>query len=143
MRHNRPCLCLRQEPRHEAIHRCCQARNRALADCKGLQISDYQSGQLGAEAYLASLPAINTTADIKDYAACLQHAVAISVIDPAHAPALLATARMVLNAIRADLTALEIETRLAQSDAKIELSKARELRHRAKLGLKEQSQTAV
>lgn len=104
-RHNRPCI--HKEPHSAAVHRCCQARNRALVDCKNLEFSTYNSSELGAEAYLANLPDLNSIAEIKDYAACINHAVAISVIEPYESNSMLGTARLVLDSIRTEMKAHE------------------------------------
>jgi hypothetical protein len=141
MPHNRPCI--HPEPRNPAVHRCCQARNRVLADCKGLNIEGYNATILCIEGYLAALPELSTTQDIKDYTACIQHAVAINVIDACDAPALLATARVALNAIRADDKAREAEARLRQADDKIEFERARHERLMAKMQHHESRQPAA
>ena len=112
--HNRPCI--HSEPRNRAVHRCCQARNRALADCKGMNINAYDAALLGVESYLAALPDLTTTQDIKDYAACIQHAVAINVVHPSDVSALLTTARIVLGAIRAEAKHNEVEAREARKE---------------------------
>ena len=104
---DRPCV--HQETRNPAVHRCCQARNRVLADCKGLQLPDYRAESLGAEAFLAALPDIATIQDIRDYAACINHAVALRVLEPTQAPSLLASARIVLATYRADHQAQKSE----------------------------------
>ena len=57
--HNRPCI--HPEPCNPAVHRCCQSRNRVLADCEGLRISDFEASKLGIEGYLAALPELSTT----------------------------------------------------------------------------------
>lgn len=138
MRHARPCI--HTETRNAAVHRCCQARNRALADCKGLQLLEYQAGNLGAEAFLAALPDLNSIQDIKDYAACINHGIALSVLAPSDGNAMLATARVVLRAIRSDENAREAETRLKQAEAKIEFERARHERLMAKLQRQENPQ---
>jgi hypothetical protein len=104
-RHTRPCI--HPETRNPSVHRCCQARNRALADCKGLNLADYKAAELGAEAYLAALPDLTSIQQIKDYAACINHGIAISVIQPFEGNAMLGTARLVLDSIRSELKAHE------------------------------------
>jgi hypothetical protein len=104
---DRPCV--HPEPRNPAVHRCCQARNRVLADCKGLQLADWRAEILGAEAFLTAMPDIATIQDIRDYAACINHAVALRVIEPSQAPPLLASARIVLASYRADQPARNSE----------------------------------
>ncbi len=141
MQHNRPCI--HKETRNAAVHRCCQARNRVLVDCKGLKLSDWQSAELGTEGYLAALPDLGTIQDIKDYAACINHGIAISVLRPSDGNAMLATARVVLKAIRSDEKAHEAERRLQQIDLKIEFERARHERLMAKLQRQETSQPAV
>ena len=138
---DRPCV--HPQPRNPAVHHCCQARNRVLADCKGLHLADYRAEILGAEAFLTAMPDIATIQDIRDYAACINHAVALRVIEPSQAPPLLASARIVLNAIRADDKAREAEARLRQADAKIEFERARHERLMAKMQLGEGSQPAA
>ena len=141
MPNGRPCI--HPEPRNPAVHRSCQARNRALADCKGLKIEGYIAASLGIEAYLAALPDLASTQDVKDYAACINHAVALKVIAASDAPALLATARVVLKAIHSDEKAREAEIRLKQADLKIEFERARHERLMAKLQRQESTQSAA
>ncbi|MGA2252573.1 hypothetical protein [Terracidiphilus sp.] len=113
--HNRPCI--HQETRNTAVHRCCQARNRALADCKNLKLLDFQAAALGAEAYLAALPELASTQDIRDYAACINHGIAIRVIPPFEGNAMLGTGRLVLDTIRTEFKANEsaLRTGIAQT----------------------------
>ncbi len=114
--HNRPCI--HPEPRNKAVHRCCQARNRALVECKGLKLGEWASAGIGAESYLASMPDLGTLEDIRDYAACINHAVALRIIRPSEAPPLLASARIVLDSIRT-------QGNLRDSDARLDISRAR------------------
>jgi hypothetical protein len=109
--------CIHQETRNPAVHRCCQARNRVLVECKGLNLLDCKAAQLGAEAYLAALPDLASIQAIKDYAACINHGIAISVISPFEGNAMLGTARLVLDSIRSELKAHEsaIRTGIAQT----------------------------
>ena len=113
--HDRPCI--HKESHNAAVDRCCQARNRALTDCKNLHILDFEVPKLGAEAYLAALPELASTQDIKDYAACVNHGIAISVIKPFEGNAMLGTARLVLDTIRTEFKASEsaIRTGIAQT----------------------------
>jgi hypothetical protein len=141
MRHARPCI--HKETRNPAVHRCCQARNRALADCKGLNLSDWHSGDISAEAYLAVLPDLVSINDIKDYAACINHAVAISILKPTDANAMLATARVVMQTVRAETHLRVAEAKLEQVNTKIALAQSREDRQKVKLKLREESQPAA
>jgi hypothetical protein len=140
MRHARPCI--HKETRNAALHRCCQARNRTLADCKGLKIADWEAAGIAAENYLAALPDLASIQDIKDYAACINHGIAISVLTPSEGNSMLATARVVLEAIRSEEKAREAETRLKQADLKIEFERARHERLMAKLQRQETAQPA-
>jgi hypothetical protein len=141
MRHTRPCI--HKETRNAALHRCCQARNRAIADCKGLNISDYQSADIAAENYLATLPDLDSIQSIKDYAACINHGIAISVIKPKDGNAMLATARIVMQTVRAEDQQRLSAARIAHANAKIALAQSREERQKAKLKLREQAQPAA
>ena len=141
MRHARPCI--HKENRNAALHRCCQARNRALADCKGLNLSDWQSGDIAAEAFLACLPDLDSIQSIKDYAACINHAIAISVIKPKDGNAMLATARIVMQTLRAEENQRLSAAKIQHANAKIALAQAREERQMAKLKLRDQAQPAA
>jgi hypothetical protein len=141
MPHSRPCV--HPETRNPAVHRCCQARNRVLADCKGLNIPGYEAAKLASEGYLAALPDLSTTQDVKDYAACIQHAVAIQVIAACDAPALLSTARVVMQSVRAEESRRVSEAKIEYSNAKITLAQAREERQKARLKLVEPAQPAA
>ena len=141
MRHARPCI--HKETRNAALHRCCQARNRALADCKGLNVSDWQSGDIAAEAFLACLPDLDSIQSIKDYAACINHGIAISVLKPADGNAMLATARVVMQTVRAEENQRLSAAKIEHANAKIALAQAREERQMAKLKLREQPQPAA
>jgi hypothetical protein len=141
MRHTRPCI--HKETRNAALHRCCQARNRAIADCKGLNISDYQSADIAAENYLAALPDLASIQEIKDYAACINHGIAISVLKPADGNAMLATARIVMQTLRAEEHQRISAAKIEHANAKIALAQAREERQKAKLKLPEQAQPAA
>jgi hypothetical protein len=135
MRHARPCI--HKETRNPALQRCCQARNRAIADCKGLNVSDYQSADIAAENYLANLPDLASIQDIKDYVACINHAIAISIIKPKDGNAMLATARVVMQTVRAEENQRLSAAKIEHANAKIALAQAREERQKAKLKLVE------
>ena len=141
MRHARPCI--HKETRNAALHRCCQARSRALADCKGLNLSDWQSGDIAAEAFLACLPDLDSIQSIKDYAACINHGIAISVLRPSDGNAMLATARVVMQTVRAEENQRLSAAKIEHANAKIALAQAREERQKAKLQLREQAQPAA
>jgi hypothetical protein len=141
MRHARPCI--HKETRNAALHRCCQARNRALADCKGLNLSDWQTADIAAENYLATLPDLDSIQAIKDYAACINHGIAISVLRPVDGNAMLATARVVMQTLRAEENQRMTAAKIEHANAKIALAQAREERQKAKLKLREQAQPAA
>jgi hypothetical protein len=141
MRHARPCI--HKETRNAALHRCCQARNRALSDCKGLNLSDWQTADIAGENYLAALPDLDSIQSIKDYAACINHAIAISVLKPADGNAMLATARIVMQTVRAEESQRISSAKIEHANAKIALAQAREERQKAKLKLREQPQPAA
>ena len=86
--------------RNPVVQRCCEARNRVLADCKGLAISDYTASCMGSEAFVAAMPDLTTIQEIKDYAACIAHGVVIGAVDGKQAPKLLSAAKLVLSALR-------------------------------------------
>jgi hypothetical protein len=140
-RHARPCI--HKETRNAAVHRCCQARNRTLADCKGLKIADWEAAGIAAENYLAALPDIASIQDIKDYAACINHAVAISVLQPSDGNAMLATARIVMQTVRAEEAHRLSTARIEHANAKIALAQSREDRQKAKLKLREEAHPAA
>jgi hypothetical protein len=141
-RHNRPCI--HKETRNAAVHRCCQARNRALVDCKGFKLSDWQSADLAAEAWLAALPDLASIQDIKDYAACINHAVAINVLRPVDAKAMLATARIVLDSIRAELQAHDSVIRNGIAQTRLDRTTPRKQPHsHALASVQESGRTAA
>jgi|GEM_PF-1879396 len=133
--------CIHPEPRLKAVHRCCQARNRALVDCKGLKLSEWATAELSTEAYLASMPDLLTTADVKDYAACVNHAIALGLISTEKAPQLLASARIVLDALRSELKDRETGAKLAQADRRLDLTEAKQNQLPSKMPPLKQDQT--
>jgi hypothetical protein len=121
--HSRPCV--HPEPRNPAVHRCCQARNRVLVDCKGLNIPGYEAAKLAVEGYLAALPDLASIQDIKDYAACINHGIAISVIQSHEGNSMLGTARLVLDSIRTEFKAHESVVRTGIAQTRLDRSSAK------------------
>jgi hypothetical protein len=95
--------------RNPAIQYCCQLRNRALTDCKGLKIDGYNASKLADRAYLMALPELYALTHILDYASCINHAVALQIIQPADANAMLASAKLALATLRAEKSASELD----------------------------------
>jgi hypothetical protein len=119
---NTPCT---HPPLDPVIQRCCEARNRVLAEKKAdvpqlptrenpnydgsldalIMRYTYASNHactLGDEAFRANLPSLTSLESATDYIACVSHGIAIGAIRPAVGERLLNAARAALTAFRYD-----------------------------------------
>lgn len=113
--------------RNPALQRCCEARNLAIslateAEVDRLLKNPYHHGrsreeiaksankqtlfEAGSKAFLARLPELDSRQNVRDYAACIAHAMALDVIDPNHGPKLLYAAQVILSSYRAEAKAV-------------------------------------
>ena len=113
--------------RNPALQRCCEARNRAMRQVTEAEIDrlslnpyyvqnssratprDVDSSTVfsaGSNAFLAQLPELDSLDNVRDYAACIAHAMALDVIDPTHGPKLLYAAQVILSSYRTQAKAV-------------------------------------
>ena len=113
--------------RNPALQRCCEARNRAMQQVTEAEIDrlslnpyyvqnssratprDVDSSTVfsaGSNAFLAQLPELDSLDNVRDYAACIAHAMALDVIDPPHGPKLLYAAQVILSSYRTQAKAV-------------------------------------
>ncbi|WP_157439769.1 hypothetical protein [Terracidiphilus gabretensis] len=113
--------------RNPALKSCCEARNLALflateEEVDRLLKNPYHHGHsreeiakaatqqtifaAGSNAFLAQLPELDSRQNVRDYAACIAHAMALDVIDPNHGPKLLYAAQVILSSYRAEAKAV-------------------------------------
>ena len=113
--------------RNPALQRCCEARNRAIQKAieaeiaRLLPVAYWQKSPVpptaadanqqtvfgaGSNAFMAELPELDSLNNVRDYAACIAHAMALDVIDPSHGPKLLYAAQVILSSYRAEAKAV-------------------------------------
>ncbi len=125
--------------RNPALKSCCEARNLAIflpteAEVDHLLQNPYHHGRsreeiakdatqqtifaAGSNAFLAQLPELDSRQNVRDYAACIAHAMALDVIDPNHDPKLLYAAQVILSSYRAEAKAVaQDQVRLPEAAA--------------------------
>jgi hypothetical protein len=113
--------------RNPALKLCCEARNLAIflateAEVDHLLQNPYHHGRsreeiakaadqriifaAGSNAFMAQLPELDSRQNVRDYTACIAHAMALDVIDPNHGPKLLYAAQVILSSYRAEAKAV-------------------------------------
>jgi hypothetical protein len=125
--------------RNPALQRCCEARNLAIflateEEVDSLLKNPYHHGRsreeiakaadqkiifaAGSNAFMAQLPELDSRQNVRDYAACIAHAMALDVIDPNHGPKLLYAAQVILSSYRTEAKAVaQDQTRATEAAA--------------------------
>ena len=71
----------RQPTRTPAVQRCCDARDRSLAESKAKDLSYYGTRQFAAQAYCAAMPDLSGSENIRDFIACTSYGMVNGLID--------------------------------------------------------------
>ena len=86
-------------PIRSAVQRCCDARDRAIQDSKAKKLSHYDTKDRASAAYREAMPDLLGYDDIREFIACVAHAMVIEVIDQIDGPKLLYAAQVAIGAL--------------------------------------------
>jgi len=85
--------------RTPAVQRCCAARLTSIQDSKAKKLSSFDTQDRASAAYREAMPDLLGYDDIREFIACVAHAMVIEVIDQIDGPKLLYAAQVAIGAL--------------------------------------------